>query len=437
MGFDVLAPANAERLRAAINSDPEFRLASRHASVNLCLGIGLDWNNKQILVQIFDGQVVRLDHVVDFARLAPDVALNGTEEFWKKFLSPVPPHPYQSVFAAMTIGQASLSGCMQRYTACYWPIARLVDLLRIVQNDLVQAENRIAVQEEGYTEPQRGRYVYVELEGVRYRVYYEENGQGIPLVCQHTVGTDGQQFRHVITDPAVTEKFRVIVLDLPYHGKSQPPAGVDWWAQEYRMREKWLIDFHVAFNRALGLQQAAYLGSSMGGNLALALALNVPDLYQAAIGVGAGLGRPNPRYSVAFTRHPDVNDQSIAIMNQALVAPTTSDANKWEVTWAYQQGAHGICGGDSLYFFAHDVRESAHLIDTQRCAVYVLNGEYDVGNGIRDGEEVVAKNPAIRFISMDKLGHFAMTEDYPAFRTYLLPVLSAIEARVRRGTGGG
>ena len=429
MGFDVLAPSNAERLRAAINSDPEFRLASRHVSLKLCLGIGLDWNNKQILAQIFDGQIVRLEHVVDFTQLEQHVAVNATEEFWAKFLSPVPPHPFQSVFAGMTIGQATVSGCMQRYMACYWAIARLMDLMRIVQNDLAPATNPIAVHEQVYTEPQRGQYVYVEVDGIKYRVYYEENGRGIPLVCQHTVGTDGQQYRHLITDPAVTGRFRVIALDLPYHGKSQPPAGVDWWAQDYRLHEEWLIAFHVAFNRALGLDQAAYIGSSMGGNLALGLALKAPGLYQATIGVGAGLGRPNPRYSVALTRHPNVNDQSIAITNQALVAPTTSDANKWEVTWAYQQGAQGICGGDSLYFFSHDVRESAHLIDTQRCAVYILNGEYDVANGIRDGEEVVAKNPGIRFIPMDRLGHFAMTEDYPAFRSHLLPVLSEIEAR--------
>lgn len=435
MGFDVLAPSNAERLRAAVNEDPEFRLAARHASLNLCLGIGLDWNNRQILVQIFDGRIVRLEHVVDYTRLEQDVTVNGTEEFWTKFLSRVPPHPFQSVFAAMTIGQASLGGCMQRYMACYWPIARLMDLMRVLKNDLPPTANPPAAHAPGYTEPQRGQYVYVEVDGVTYRVYYEENGTGVPLVCQHTVGTDGQQFRRILTDPAVTERFRVIVLDLPYHGKSQPPAGVDWWAQDYRLREDWLLSFHRAFNRALGLERAVYLGSSMGGNLALTLALKAPDLYQALIGVGAGLGRPNSRYSVAYTRHPEVNDQSVAIMNQALVAPTTSDAHKWEVTWAYQQSAHGICGGDSLLFWSHDLRDSADRIDTQRCAVYVMNGQYDIGNGIQDGEAVVAKNPGIQFIAMDALGHFAMTEDYGAFRTYLLPVLSAIESRARRVPG--
>ncbi|MBM4297762.1 MAG: alpha/beta hydrolase, partial [Deltaproteobacteria bacterium] len=35
-------------------------------------------------------------------------------------------------------------------------------------------------------EPITGRYVYLNIEGVEYRVYFEEAGSGIPLICQHT-----------------------------------------------------------------------------------------------------------------------------------------------------------------------------------------------------------------------------------------------------------
>ena len=48
-----------------------------------------------------------------------------------------------------------------------------------------------------------GRYVYVEVDGVEYRVYYEENGEGIPLVCQHTAGSDGRQYRHLLNDEEI------------------------------------------------------------------------------------------------------------------------------------------------------------------------------------------------------------------------------------------
>jgi len=42
-------------------------------------------------------------------------------------------------------------------------------------------------------EPIVGRYVSVPFEGVEYRVFYEEAGQGIPLICLHTAGTDSRE----------------------------------------------------------------------------------------------------------------------------------------------------------------------------------------------------------------------------------------------------
>ena len=64
-------------------------------------------------------------------------------------------------------------------------------------------------------DPIIGRYVYVQCGSETYRTYYEENGQGIPLVCLHTAGTDGREWRHQLCDPEITKNFRVIAFDLP------------------------------------------------------------------------------------------------------------------------------------------------------------------------------------------------------------------------------
>ncbi len=42
-----------------------------------------------------------------------------------------------------------------------------------------------------------GRYVYVTVKGVEYRVYFEEAGQGMPVLFQHTAGSDGRQWRYL------------------------------------------------------------------------------------------------------------------------------------------------------------------------------------------------------------------------------------------------
>jgi pimeloyl-ACP methyl ester carboxylesterase len=71
----------------------------------------------------------------------------------------------------------------------------------------------------------RCRYGEFDFENSKVRLYFEEAGQGIPLLCLHTAGSDGRQYRAVLNDPAITKHFRVIAFDMPWHGKSSPPAG--------------------------------------------------------------------------------------------------------------------------------------------------------------------------------------------------------------------
>ena len=52
-------------------------------------------------------------------------------------------------------------------------------------------------------EPIVGRYFTTELSGRPHRIYVEEAGQGIPLLCLHTAGSDGRQYRHLMNDPRV------------------------------------------------------------------------------------------------------------------------------------------------------------------------------------------------------------------------------------------
>ena len=85
----------------------------------------------------------------------------------------------------------------------------------------------------GHIEPMVGRYVHVEIGGETHRIYFEENGAGIPLVCLHTAGSDARQWRHLLADAEFAKNFRIIAFDMPWHGKSSPPAG--WHNEEYQL----------------------------------------------------------------------------------------------------------------------------------------------------------------------------------------------------------
>ena len=51
-----------------------------------------------------------------------------------------------------------------------------------------------------------GRYLRMDFNGRPHRVYFEEGGAGIPLVCLHTAGADGRQYRALLNDPAITAR---------------------------------------------------------------------------------------------------------------------------------------------------------------------------------------------------------------------------------------
>jgi pimeloyl-ACP methyl ester carboxylesterase len=107
-------------------------------------------------------------------------------------------------------------------------------------------------------EPMTGRYLRMEIEGIAHRVYFEEAGQGIPLVCLHTAGADNRQYRHLLADPEITRRFRVLAFDMPWHGKSTPPDG--WQEGEYRLTTASYTAAIRAFCQALELERPVVMG---------------------------------------------------------------------------------------------------------------------------------------------------------------------------------
>ncbi len=430
MSIRLLDAAGAEELRNAINADSEFKLVSRDMNFHLCLEIG----SERRLIRFLDGKAQSIGRVVPMSDPI-DVVIKGATEFWQLLLSPVPPQGYQNLYAGVRFKKCEVIGNNELYFAYFAAITRLIELMHEQQNGRAPA-NAKPPAPRVRLEATTGRYVYLDIEGVEYRVYFEEAGQGIPMVCQHTAGSDGQQFRQFLVDPDITAKYRVIVPDLPYHGKSLPPESIEWWAQEYRLTKSFFVAFHLALARALQLDRPVIIGSSMGGSIATDLALEAPDTYRAAIALEEGLrsvkaSEADKLASFRYYRHPRVNggDRAGASM-YCLSGPNSPKKYRHEVGWGYSQGAPGVFAGDLYYrHLDHDMETTARNIDTSRCPVYIMNGEYDPGTGIPEGQELAAHIKGAKFIPMPGLGHFPMTEDFQSMKPVLMPVLDEIAAR--------
>jgi pimeloyl-ACP methyl ester carboxylesterase len=274
-------------------------------------------------------------------------------------------------------------------------------------------------------EPVVGRYLRFPFKGRDYRLYVEEAGQGIPLLCLHTAGADGRQYRALMNDAAITSKYRVIAFDLPWHGKSSPPDG--FHREEYKLTREFYIDIIVAVAKALELDRPVVMGCSIGGRVVLGLAADHADVFRAIIGLQSS-ATPSAYYDIGWLNHPEADHSEVALgAVSGLMAPTGPEAERWETLWHYMQGGPGIFYGD-LHFYTvdGDLRDRLHRIDTNKCPLYLLTGEYDYSCKPEYTLEVGKAVPGAKITIMKGLGHFPMSENPPLFRSFILPVLEEI-----------
>jgi pimeloyl-ACP methyl ester carboxylesterase len=276
-------------------------------------------------------------------------------------------------------------------------------------------------------EPIVGRYMALELSGRSHRIYFEEAGEGIPLVCLHTAGADGRQFRHLMLDEDITRHFRLLAFDMPWHGKSFPPDG--WEDEEYRLTTSGYTGMIVAFCRALELDRPVVMGCSIGGRIVLNLAIEHASMFRALIGLEAA-DFQSPWYDTAWLNRPDVHGGEVcAALVSGLIAPQSPLTMRHETLWMYKQGGPGVFKGD-LYFYRvdGDLRATVGAIDTAICPLYLLTGEYDFSCTPEDTKRTADKIKGAEVTIMREVGHFPMSENPAQFRRYILPVLEKIRA---------
>lgn len=283
-------------------------------------------------------------------------------------------------------------------------------------------------------DPVTGRYLRLDIGGRPHRLYVEEAGQGIPLLCLHTAGADGRQYRNLLLDEAVTSRFRVIAFDMPWHGKSSPPEG--WQDEEYRLSTEAYVGMILDVCAALDLDRPVVLGCSIGGRIVLQLAADHPERFRGLIGA-QGAAWQDPWYDTDWLHRPDVHGGEVcAALISGLIAPGGPAADRHETLWHYMQGGPGVFKGD-LWFYRvdGDLRDTIARIDTARCPLWLMAGEYDFSCRPEDMIATAEAIPGCQAVVMERLGHFPMSENYGQFARSLTPILEEISGPVPTAQG--
>ncbi|HUJ56696.1 MAG TPA: alpha/beta hydrolase [Gaiellaceae bacterium] len=123
----------------------------------------------------------------------------------------------------------------------------------------------------------------VEVSGAR--LWYDEAGQGEAVLLVHGGLGDSGLWEPVV--PLLADRYRTLRTDLRFFGRSAGPAAPWSWSEDV-----------LGVLDALAIERAALVGLSLGGRIALEVALAAPERLWAVAGVAPGLGGHDaPAYS--------------------------------------------------------------------------------------------------------------------------------------------
>jgi len=250
------------------------------------------------------------------------------------------------------------------------------------------------------------------------RVRLVDLGDGPPLILLHGLGGAWRNWQANI--PALAKRHRVIALDLPGFGASEPYAGAVT-VQRY-------VDTVIDVLDQLNIEQATFVGNSMGGLLTIETAVRHPDRVSSAVLVCSGgipltsrrhrlLTIPQARAAnrllrlrlprCAVNRSPGIRR---LIGGQIFHDPASIPSDLLAVA-LNGLGAPGF-GPAFAAAAGYDARLRA---PSMTCPTLLLWGREDPLLPLAMGEELHRLIPGSRLEVWDEIGHCPMLEDPARF----------------------
>ncbi len=248
-----------------------------------------------------------------------------------------------------------------------------------------------------------GRYVHVDGN----RTFYDECGEGPPVVCIHAAGADSRIYQYFLPEMAA-RGYRGIALDLPGHSRSYP---VDW--EPHRTVNQHAEYVYRFVEEVCGDEQAIVIGCAIGGTVAFDLVANHSGDFRAIVPMeGPAWCEPilpfpgeleRPSWSTAWK--PFLEYGAI----ESLGKPTLANEEKVKEFWWLHQNAQQAGNGDIQGWAMHDVRDK---LGDVKCPVLIIKGGDDFWVPellIRESAELVGEMAEVEILP--DIGHYPMFED--------------------------
>lgn len=269
------------------------------------------------------------------------------------------------------------------------------------------------------------RCAHVEIDGRL--AFVERAGEGPPVLCVHSAGQTGAQWREVLRE-LPGHGYQPVVVDLPGHGRSDGAAGGP--VRDLSAYRDWCVQLV----EQLGLDRPFVVGCSIGGKIALDMAATAgPAALRGVVAMAADAAnrRLSPRQlelSLEDAAAPSRTDRTyygtLAVCGRA-VEPHRAAA----IAEMHRREDPVVTTSDLIGWTHHDLRDRLAGID---CPVRLVVGEDDFWVEADDAEWASRQISACRFEVLSGIGHYPM-EEIEGFGRLLASWLAELAGSADRG----
>jgi pimeloyl-ACP methyl ester carboxylesterase len=235
-----------------------------------------------------------------------------------------------------------------------------------------------------------------EAAGIYYHQYVDEDAPNLPVVLLHGAGG-----MHLYWPPEIRRMkgIQVYALDLPGHGRSAQTGGLQDINNHARAIVSWLQE--------LQLPAAVFVGHSMGGAIALSLALDYPD-HVAGLGlIATAANLPVNPSLLDDASHPTTFQKAVGNVVQWSFS---TQAPERLVELAHQRMLEtrpSVFHSDLRACDRFDVRERVSSIDKP---TLIVCGSEDKMASLRNSQFLSLTIPNSTLKVINGAGHMAMLE---------------------------
>jgi 3-oxoadipate enol-lactonase len=251
-------------------------------------------------------------------------------------------------------------------------------------------------------------------------LYVEEHGSGDTLLLIQGLGQGEWAWREQV-DP-FSHRFRTIVYDQRGTGLSPVPA------EPYDVH-----DLAADAIEILGGRRAHVVGFSMGGYVALTLALAQPELVRSLVLAGTGAGGPDRVPRPAHVREAFERIRGLPLEEAGRATLPYTFSPGW--TEAHPGRVEEILAArrdhptpwqtiDAHVALCYRFYDEAIEVERIEAPALVLHGDADVIVPVENGRALARRLPNAELVELPGLGHNVMLEEPELFNTLVLDFLS-------------